>query len=61
MYDKEWTLKEITDSNANVVICQKGIDDFAQYLLSKEGIYTCRRVSKSDMERISKATGGKKN
>jgi len=44
---------------ANVVFCQKGIDDFAQYLLAKEGIYACRRVSRSDLEKIAKATGGR--
>ncbi len=52
-------VNKITDTGANVVFCQKGIDDFAQYLLSKARIYACRRVSKSDMEKISKATGGK--
>ncbi|MEK6840667.1 MAG: thermosome subunit alpha [Nanoarchaeota archaeon] len=46
-------------SGANVIFCQKGIDDFAQYLLAKEGIYACRRVSRSDMEKISKATGAR--
>lgn len=46
-------------SGANVIFCQKGIDDFAQYLLAKEKIYACRRVSKSDMEKLSKATSGK--
>ena len=50
---------KVKDSGANVLFCQKGIDDFAQYLLSKEGIYACRRVAKSDMEKISKATRGK--
>ncbi len=50
---------KIMNSGASVVFCQKGVDDFAQYLLSKEGIYVCRRVAKSDMEKISKATGGK--
>lgn len=50
---------KVSNSGANVVFCQKGIDDFAQYLLSKEGIYACRRVAKSDMEKLSKATGGK--
>lgn len=50
---------KVQDSGANVVFCQKGIDDFAQYLLSKEGIYACRRVAKSDMEKLAKATGGK--
>lgn len=49
----------VKSSGANVIFCQKGIDDFAQYLLSREGIYACRRVSRNDMEKISKATGGK--
>ena len=52
-------VEKIRKSGANVLFCQKGIDDFAQYLLSKEKIYACRRVSRSDMEKISKATGGK--
>ncbi|MBU2562166.1 MAG: TCP-1/cpn60 chaperonin family protein [Nanoarchaeota archaeon] len=52
-------VEKVVNSGANVIFCQKGIDDFAQYLLSKEGIYACRRVAKSDLEKISKATGGK--
>jgi len=60
---EERTIKEIIDkvklSGANVVFCQKGIDDFAQYLLAKEEIYACRRVARSDMEKLAKATGGK--
>lgn len=52
-------VSKVRSSGANVVFCQKGIDEFAQYLLSKEGVYACRRVSRSDMEKISKATGGK--
>src|SRR3989339_364519 len=44
---------------ANVIFCQKGIDDFAQYLLSKEGVYACRRVARRDLEKISKATGAR--
>ncbi|MFH1787694.1 MAG: thermosome subunit alpha [archaeon] len=52
-------IEKVKLSGANVVFCQKGIDDFAQYLLSKEKIYACRRVSKSDLEKIAKATGGK--
>jgi thermosome len=60
---EERTLKsmvgKIKSSKANVVICQKGIDDVAQYYLTKEGIYALRRVSKSDMEKLSKATGAK--
>ncbi|MBU2503995.1 MAG: TCP-1/cpn60 chaperonin family protein, partial [Nanoarchaeota archaeon] len=50
---------KIKFSGANVVFCQKGVDDFAQYLLAKEGIYTCRRVARSDVERLAKATAGK--
>ncbi|UCD92363.1 MAG: TCP-1/cpn60 chaperonin family protein [Methanobacteriota archaeon] len=48
----------IKKSGANVVFCQKGIDDLAQHYLAKEGIYAIRRVKKSDMEKLSKATGG---
>ncbi|MEM1988925.1 MAG: thermosome subunit beta [Candidatus Woesearchaeota archaeon] len=50
---------KIVKTNANVVFCQKGIDDLAQYLLAKKGIYAVRRVKKSDLERLAKATGGK--
>lgn len=49
-------IEKIKLSGANVVFCQKGIDDFAEYLLSKEGIFACRRVGKDDMEKLSKAT-----
>ena len=52
-------IEKVKMAGASVVFCQKGIDDFAQYLLAKEGIYACRRVARSDMEKISKATGGK--
>ena len=52
-------VEKIVSSGANVVICQKGIDDVAQYLLSEKGIYAVRRVKESDMERLAKATGGK--
>lgn len=52
-------VEKVKLSGANVVFCQKGIDDFAQYLLAKEEIYACRRVARSDLEKISKATGGK--
>lgn len=61
--EEERSIKEMIEkvklSGANVIFCQKGIDDFAQYLLAKEKIYACRRVARSDMEKISKATGGK--
>jgi len=51
-------VEKIKLSGANVVFCQKGIDDFAQFLLTKERIYVCRRVARSDMEKLAKATGG---
>jgi thermosome len=44
---------------ANVVLCQKGIDDIAQHYLAKKGVLACRRVKQSDMSMLSKATGGK--
>ena len=52
-------VEKLKASGANVVFCQKGVDDFAQYLLAKDGIYVCRRVAKSDMEKIAKATNGR--
>ncbi|MEM1557639.1 MAG: thermosome subunit beta [Thermoproteota archaeon] len=50
---------KITGLGVNVVFVQKGIDDFAQYLLAKKGIMALRRVKKSDMEKLSLATGAK--
>ena len=50
---------KVIDSGANVVIAQKGIDDIAQHLLAKKGIMGIRRVKKSDMEKLAKATGAK--
>ena len=52
-------VETVRKSGANVVFCQKGIDDLAQHYLAKEGIYAVRRVKKSDMEKLAKATGGK--
>lgn len=49
----------IVKSGANVVFCQKGIDEPAQRYLYDNGILAARRVKKSDMYRIAKATGGK--
>jgi len=49
---------KIVNSGAKVVVCQKGIDDMAQHFLSKAGIMAVRRVKKSDLEKLSKATGG---
>ena len=51
--------EKITKSGANVVICQKGIDDIAQHFLAKKGVLAVRRAKKSDMEKLAKATGGK--
>ncbi len=60
---EEEMLKEkvdrISESGANVLICQKGIDDLAQHFLAKQGIYAVRRSKQSDMISLSKATGGK--
>ena len=50
---------KIKASGANVLLCQKGIDDTAQHFLAKEGIMAARRVKKSDMEKLARATGGK--
>jgi thermosome len=50
---------DLVSSGANVVFAQKGIDDMAQHFLAKNGILAARRVKKSDMEKLSKATGGR--
>lgn len=50
---------QVVDTGANVLFCQKGIDDMAQHYLAKEGVLAARRVKKSDMEKLAKATGGK--
>jgi len=50
-------VEQVKKSGANVVLCQKGIDDLAQHFLAKDGIYAVRRVKKSDMEKLAKATG----
>ena len=52
-------VSKIEASGANVVICQKGIDDLAQHYMSKAGIFAIRRAKKSDMEALSKATSGR--
>ena len=52
-------VKKITAKGVNVVICQKGIDDLVQHFLSRKNIFAVRRVKKSDMEKLAKATGGK--
>ncbi|MEM3113512.1 MAG: thermosome subunit alpha [Candidatus Pacearchaeota archaeon] len=52
-------IEKVKLSGANVVFCQKGIDDLAQHYLTKFSIYAARRISKSDMEKLSMATGAK--
>ncbi len=49
----------VKKSGANVLVCQKGIDDMAQHFLAKEGIAAVRRVKKSDIDSLAKATGAK--
>ncbi len=61
--EEEKMLKEmvekVTSSGANVLFCQKGIDDLAQHYLSKKGVFAVRRVKESDMKQLASATGGK--
>lgn len=52
-------VEKIAASGCNVLICQKGIDDVAQHFLAKKGIMAVRRVKRSDMEKLCKATNGK--
>ncbi|MBE0512747.1 TCP-1/cpn60 chaperonin family protein [Candidatus Bathyarchaeota archaeon] len=52
-------IEKIVSAGANVVICQKGIDDMVQHFLARKGIFAVRRAKKSDMEKLAKATGGK--
>ena len=61
--EEESMLRKMVDrvkkSGANVLICQKGIDDIAQHFLAKAGVYAVRRAKKSDMEKLAKATGAR--
>ncbi|MBW3023311.1 TCP-1/cpn60 chaperonin family protein, partial [Candidatus Woesearchaeota archaeon] len=50
---------KVIKSGANVIFCQKGIDDLAQHFLAKNSIFAARRVKKSDMEGLCRATGAK--
>jgi len=52
-------VEKIVAAEANVVVCQKGIDDTVQHFLARKGILALQRVKESDMEKLSKATGGK--
>jgi archaeal chaperonin len=51
--------EKIKESGANVVLCQKGIDEVAQSFLARFGILAARRIKKSDVEKLSKATGAR--
>ena len=52
-------VSKIKSTGANVVLCQKGIDDIIQHYLSKEGMLAVRRIKESDMTKLAKATGGR--
>ena len=52
-------VNKVKASGANVVFCQKGIDDMAQHFLAKVGILAARRVKQSDMEKLARATSGR--
>ncbi len=52
-------VEKIIKTKANIVLCQKGIDDLAQHFLAKAGISAVRRIKASDMEKLAKATGGR--
>jgi archaeal chaperonin len=51
--------EKVSEAGANVLICQKGIDDVAQHYLSRAGVLAIRRVKESDMIRLAKATGAR--
>ncbi len=61
--EEERMLRDMVDKvkkvGANVVLCQKGIDDVAQHFMTQEGIVAVRRIKESDMEKLARATGGK--
>jgi thermosome len=52
-------VEKVKDAGANVLICQKGIDDLAQHFLAKAGVLAVRRVKESDMSKLAKATGAR--
>jgi thermosome len=60
---EEGMLREMVDkivaAGANVVLCEKGLDDMVQHFLARKEILAIRRIKKSDMEKLAKATGGK--
>ncbi len=52
-------VKKVKGAGVNVLFCQKGIDDMVQHFLAREGVMAARRLKKSDMEALAKATGAK--
>jgi thermosome len=52
-------VQRVKDSGANVLFCQKSVDDLAAHYLAKEGVYAVKSVAEKDMTRLAKATGGK--
>ncbi len=52
-------VESVVKSGANVLLCQKGIDDLAQHYLSKTGVFAVRRVKESDMNKLARATGAR--
>jgi thermosome len=52
-------VEKIKQCGANVLVCQKDIDDIAKHYLAKAGIYAIKQVKKSDMEKLAKASGGR--
>jgi len=61
--EEDKTFRKMVDaikaSGANVVVCQKGIDDVVLHYLAKEGIYAVKQVKESDLQKLARATGGK--
>jgi thermosome len=55
----EEMVEKIVNTGANVLLCQRGIDDLAQYFLTRGGVLSVRRIKASDMEKLAKATGGR--
>jgi thermosome len=51
--------EQVKATGANVLVCQKGIDDVVLYYLAKEGIFAVKQVKESDLQKLSRATGGK--
>ena len=61
--EEDKTFRRMVDAikaaGANVVVCQKGIDDVVLHYLAKEGIYAVKQVKESDLQKLARATGGK--